>query len=182
MKSLAFKSIALLVLLGAVVVPSLTHAIPTAWTYAGICTSGDCADVPTVAGTISGDPTSFWPSDELNSYALFGDLTSWSFTIGSYAFSGTNAAGTYVLDASGNIVGGSMTFGSLLALDFLSIGKAAWSFVDTDCKFFVGCYKDVEASGSGGYTNATAVPEPGILYLIGSGLLALAWLPRRRRN
>jgi hypothetical protein len=108
---------------------------------------------------------------------LFGDLTSYSFTIGSYSFSGSRGLGSYILNSSGNIVGGTMVFGNILALEFLDVGSASWSFLDENL-----FRRDVEAYGTGGYSTTVSVPEPGPLGALGFGLLALAIGIRRSRK
>lgn len=178
MKTLSIRKISALLLLLAL--PSLSFAIPMTWNYTGACTAGDCDVVPSVTGTLSGDPELLWPNDQLDQIVVFGDVTSYSFTIGSYVYSGSSALGNYQLDSSGNIVGGSMTFGDLFSLEFLDLGSATWSFSDTDCRFFIFCGKVVEASGAGGYSTVTAVPEPAMLSLLGFGLMAFGFVRRRR--
>jgi hypothetical protein len=160
-------------------IPSLSSAVPMTWNYAGVCTAGDCSDVPVITGTISGDPALSGPSNQLNEYLLFGDLFSYSFTIGSQTVSGTSGLGTYTLDATGNIIGGSMSFGNLFSLDFLDVGGATWSFKDTDCRFLILC-STIEASGTGGYSRVASVPEPATLGLLGLGLLGIAVTRRKR--
>jgi hypothetical protein len=165
--------------LAAFVAPAFASAIPMTWTYSGICTGGDCDVIPTVAGTLHGDPAVLPPFNQLDE-PLFsaGDLTSYSFSIGSLVLSGTGATawGSYELDAGGNIVGGEMLFGELFQLRFLGVGSATWAFVN-------GLTAD-NAAGTGGYTTSgpvpTAVPEPGALSLLGLGLLVLGVAVRRR--
>jgi len=165
--------------LAAFVAPGFASAIPMTWTYAGTCTGGDCDVIPTVGGTINGNPTVLPPFNQLDE-PLFsaGDLTSYSFSIGSLVLSGTGATawGSYDLDASGNIVGGEMLFGELFQLRFLGVGSATWAFVNG--------LSGHNAAGSGGYTvngsAPTAVPEPGALSLLGLGLVVLGVAVRRR--
>ncbi|HET9445048.1 MAG TPA: PEP-CTERM sorting domain-containing protein, partial [Steroidobacteraceae bacterium] len=106
---------------------------------------------------------------------LFGELTSYSFTLGGYHFSGTRGQGSYDLDGSGNIVGGSMIFANLFALDFLDVGGAQWTILD--CNLFK-CGSG--AAGTGSYTRTRAVPEPGTLSLLGLSLIGLGMMRRRR--
>jgi hypothetical protein len=158
------------------VLPSVSLAVPMTWSYSGVCTSGDCSVVPSITGTLSGDPALWGPGSQLNEYVLWGDLTSYSFSIGSYDFTGVRGIGSYELDASGNIVGGSMTFANLLALEFLGVGNATWSFLDD--RLFG---RDIRAWGVGGYSNTSSipVPEPGMLTLLGLSLLAIGLVRRR---
>jgi hypothetical protein len=165
--------------LAAFVAPSFASAIPITWNYSGICTGGDCEVIPAVTGAVTGDPTVLAPFNQLDE-PLFsaGDLTGYTFSIGSLVLSGTGATawGSYQLDASGNIVGGEMLFGQLFQLRFLGVGSATWAFIDG--------LTERNAAGIGGYTisNGTtrAVPEPGALSLLGLGLLVLGIAVRRR--
>lgn len=167
----------LLVMLCVYSVPHSVLAIPTTWVYSGACEWGDCGTVSGVSGTLTGDPALVPPSSEINEYALFGDLISYSFTIGSYTFSGSSGLGTYYLDDAGNISGGNMSFGNLLALEFLGVGSATWSLLDVNV-----FSRSVEAGGSGSYaTVPTAVAEPHSMALLGLGLIALGFA-RRYRN
>lgn len=160
--------------------PVVSSAVPMNWTYSGTCTWGDCAEVPSISGSLSADPQSYGAGNEINEYALFGDLISYSFTLGSYSFSGNTGLGTYLLDGAGNIVGGTMKFGDLVALEFLDVGSAKWSILDVDCRWF-SCGTSVEAGGKGGYAKVAAVPEPATLGLMGLGLLGTGFLARRRK-
>jgi len=161
--------------------PGLSAAVPMTWTYSGTCSWGNCDDVPSISGSLSANPQSYGDDDEINEYALFGDLIGYSFTVGDYTFSGTSGLGTYFLDSAGNITGGSMIFANLFALEFLSVGDATWSIVDTDCRIF-SCRVN-EAGGSGAYTNTSvSVPEPGTLGLFGLALLGAGLGARRRKT
>jgi hypothetical protein len=172
-----FKAI---VATAALVAPMYANAIPMTWTYTGACDAGDCDVVPSITGSLSGDPGILWPYDELNE-VLIGDVTSYDFWIGSYHLSGNVALGSYQLDGAGNITGGSMTFGDLATLEFLGVGTGRWTFSDSSC-FLIFCRTDVEASGSGSYARVTSVPEPATLSLLGLGLLGLGVARRPRRS
>ncbi|HMN42997.1 MAG TPA: PEP-CTERM sorting domain-containing protein [Povalibacter sp.] len=160
--------------------PGLSAAVPMNWTYSGTCSWGNCEDVPSIAGSLWADPQSYGSGNEINEYALFGDLIGYTFTVGEYSFSGTAGLGTYYLDSAGNITGGSMIFANLFALEFLDVGGATWSILDTDCRLF-SC-RENEAGGSGAYTNTSvSVPEPGTLGLFGLALLGAGLGTRRRK-
>src|SRR5688572_4835510 len=103
--------------------PGLSAAVPMTWTYSGTCSWGNCEDVPSISGSLSADPQSYGDDDEINEFALFGDLIGYSFTVGDYTFSGSSGLGTYFLDSTGNITGGSMIFANLFALEFLDVGS-----------------------------------------------------------
>lgn len=176
MRKMVFGALGSLLLIA---LPALSFAGPITWTYNGTCDWGGCSG-QAITGTIIGDPTTYGSSNELNEYLLYGEIDFYSFTVGSYTFSGGSltAEGTYLLDAVGNIVGGSMTFGDLsniFALEFLGIGSATWSI--TKCAL-IWCQDS--AGGTGSYT-AHQVPEPGTLALFGLGLLAAGFAARRRR-
>jgi hypothetical protein len=163
----------------ALAAPMYANALPITWNYFGVCTAGDCGVVPSITGTLVGDSTldPFGDDNHLTDLFLIGELTSYDFTIGGFHFSGDDAFGNYRLDSLGNIIDGSMRFGSLgLTLTIGDVSDAQWSF---DCAFFI-CRGGVEASGRGSYTKATAVPEPTTLSLLGLGLLAFGLVRRRR--
>src|ERR1700754_3517207 len=96
-----FKAI---VATAALAAPFYANAIPMTWNYSGVCTSGDCSVVPTITGTLVGDPTLLGGNQDLTEFLLIGELISYNFTIGGYQFSGSDALGNYRLDGSGNIV------------------------------------------------------------------------------
>jgi hypothetical protein len=173
-----FKAVLATVALAA---PLYANAIPMTWNYSGVCKGGDCSDVPTITGTLIGDPTRRGDPNELND-PLFsaGDLTSYDFYFGDHHISGNDAFGTYTLDALGNITGGSMTFGNLFALQLLDVGST-WSLSYFDCGRH-GC-SNIDASGAGSYTSANSVPvpEPTTLSLLGLGLLVTGFVARRRK-
>lgn len=165
--------------------PLYANAIPITWEFNGKCTGGDCTEVPSVHGTLTGDPAaSNWDSDgNLTALILIDEVTSYDFMIGDgsdFHFVGNNAFGQYAVNAAGDIVGGHMSFGGLflnLTLgDVHGATTAEWSF---DCSFLV-CRGGLGASGSGSYTRVTAVPEPATLSLLGLGLLAFGLVRRRR--
>ena len=166
-----FKAILATVALAA---PMYANAIPMTWNYSGACTSGDCDEVPSVTGSLTGDPTLLGEPDFL-SEIIFGEVLSYNFWFGSHNISGSGAIGEYRLDANRNIIGGSMLFGNL-SLSFADVGAGSWSFFDIDCSRH-GC--DVtDAEGTGSY--ARAVPEPATLSLLGLGLLGFGLIRRRR--
>ena len=167
-----FKAILATVALAA---PMYANAIPITWNYAGVCTAGDCGEVPSVTGTLTGDPNLFGDPEYLSEFIL-GEVLSYNFWFGGHNVSGSGAIGEYRLDANRNIIGGSMIFGNL-SLNFADVGASSWSFIDKDC-FLIFCSIDTEAYGSGSYTRA--VPEPATLSLLGLGLLGFGLIRRRR--
>lgn len=167
-----FKAILATVALAA---PMYANAVPITWNYSGVCTHGDCGEVPSVTGTLTGDPNLFGDPDYLSEF-IIGEVLSYSFSFGGHVISGTGAIGEYRLDASRNIIGGSMLFANL-SLNFADVGAGSWSFIDKDCHFIF-CHIDTEAYGSGSY--ARAVPEPATLSLLGLGLLGFGLVRRRR--
>jgi hypothetical protein len=173
-------------LAAAALAPATSMAVPMTWSYTGTCTAGDCGVISSITGTLSGDPAAVFPADRLTHALLFGELTSFSWTLGSYSYSGTMAVGEYRLDPAGNIVSGSMLFGDAFALEFLDVGSARWSFLDFDltCGGFLGLdckTSKIEASGTGSYRRVVAVPEPSLLSMIALGLLGVGFAARRRR-
>ena len=135
---MATRLLAACLLSSLLAVPTLTQAIPTTWDYFGVCTAGDCSVVGSLTGTLTGDPATYSAGNEINEFfdldefALVGDLTNWTFTLGGYTLSGDHALGTYNLDSAGNIVSGTMLFGDLFALEFLDVGSGRWTFSGTD--------------------------------------------------
>ena len=171
------KSIKKLAVIAAVaLVSGQALAVPVTWNYSGACTAGDCSKVPTITGTLNGDASKYGDSDELGQLFYFGEVSSYSFTLGGNTYSGSNALGAYDLDAAGNIIGGSMQFfGDFFQLD-LSVGAFSWYFFDENG---FGHRDDVEVWGKGSYSS-TSVPEPAILSLLGLGLLSLGFARRRK--
>jgi hypothetical protein len=172
------KSIKKLVAIAAVALVSAPAlAVPTTWNYSGVCNSGNCGVIPTITGSLSGDPSLEGSANELSQFFLFGELTSYAFQLGSYSYSGSSAVGSYNLDAAGNIIGGSMVFGEvgLFSLELLDLGAFKWSFKDENL-----FGSDFRASGTGSYAKATSVPEPAILSMLGLSLLGFAFARRRR--
>ena len=166
-----FKAILATVALAA---PVYANAIPITWNYSGVCTAGDCGEVPSVTGTLTGDPNLFGDPGYLSEF-IIGEVLSYNFWFGGHNVSGSGAIGEYQLDANRNIIGGSMIFGSLsLNAD---VGAGSWSFTDKDC-FFIFCSIDTQAYGTGSYSRA--VPEPATLSLLGLGLLGFGLVRRRR--
>lgn len=160
--------------------PGLSLAVPTNWSYSGTCAWGNCDEIPTITGSLWADPERFGSSNEINEFVIGGDLIAYSFTLGDYTFTGSAGLGTYILDAVGNIVGGSMTFSNLFSLEFLDVGHASWTIIDKDCYWF-SCSVNT-AGGAGGYTNnSVPVPEPGTLGLFGLALLGAGAAARRKR-
>ena len=106
-----FKAILATVALAA---PVYANAIPITWNYSGVCLSGDCSEVPSVSGTLTGDPSLFGDPDYLSEF-IIGEVLSYSFSFGSHVISGTGAIGKYQLNANRDIIGGSMIFGESVA-------------------------------------------------------------------
>lgn len=115
-----FKAILAAVALAA---PLYANAIPLTWNYSGVCTSGDCSEVPAVTGTLTGDPDLFGNPGYLSEF-LIGEVLSYNFWFGGYNVSGSGAIGEYQLDAARNIIGGSMIFGNL-SLNFADVGASS---------------------------------------------------------
>lgn len=176
----SMKKLAAIAAVALVSAPAL--AVPTTWTYSGVCTQGNCSTIPSITGSLTADPGQAWPSDQINDFFFWDDVVSYSFQIGSYSISGdgSTASGAYNLDAAGNIVGGSMSFdGGWFKLDFLDVGAGFWSFIDADLNPF---NRDPQASGTGNYAKAgsTNVPEPTILSMLGLSLLGFGFARRRK--
>jgi hypothetical protein len=174
-----FKAILATVALAA---PMYANAIPITWNYSGVCTGGDCDDAYSIKGTLTGDSTLdiFGDDGHLSHALLLGEVTHYSFQIRDSGgnirdnVQGLAALGSYTLDSNRNIVGGSMKFDNLL----LNVGAWSWDFFDIDCHGFRCSITDAEGSGS--YTQASSVPEPATLSLLGLGLLGFGLIRRRR--
>lgn len=151
-------------------------AVPMTWNYSGTCSVGDCSAVPSITGTLSGNSASYGNPNELGQLFYIGEVSSYTFNIGGSTYSGSNALGSYNLDAAGNIIGGAMQFfGNFFQLD-LSVGAFSWTFSDDK----PGYRYDIDASGYGSYTKATQVPEPALLSVLGIGLLGFSLMRRRK--
>ena len=174
------------ILLGWVAVPAFADSISISFTNSGITSGNLNSGVTSVASDLSFDGVVIEPGP-------FGTL---EFTLGSFSGSfkngGTFTGGTFELESGGTVV-----FESTFSGTWSKVGRGLYDLAGNLSSVFDGqrytrtsnqlfsvsfndghvCLKDLS-----GQTNltATAVPEPGTLALLGTGLVTIAGAARKK--
>jgi hypothetical protein len=171
-----------------------SHCVsPTQGSYMALLTAG-YVDMGTLSGILGTNLSAVYPGGTFGS-AIWQDVGlaagdtfsfDWNFLANDYApFDDTGAFTAYVFATGAN---GSFYLSSVLATgDFGSSGWQHWSGVATTTSVYrVGfvVFNDLDNALSSQLLidNVYATPEPGTLVLLGSGLLGLGGLVRRKLN